>query len=86
MPTARFRLGVLVALVICWAGDAPAQILPRGTVADRVVVEKASRTLSLYGGGKLLKSYKIALGKNPVGPKEREGEAPAKALRGALMQ
>lgn len=53
---------------------AAAQTLPTGTIADRVVVEKAARTLSLYRGLKLLKAYKVALGKNPKGHKEREGD------------
>ena len=55
-------------------GRLTAQALPPGTTADRVVVEKGKRTLSLYRGDTLLKSYKIALGKNPVGPKQREGD------------
>ena len=50
------------------------QALPNGTVADKVVIQKAARTLSLYRGHHLLKSYAIGLGSNPVGPKEREGD------------
>ena len=37
------------------------QTLPPGTIADRIVVEKAARTLSVYRGGRLLKTYRIAL-------------------------
>jgi murein L,D-transpeptidase YafK len=48
--------------------------LPPRTVADRIVVEKAARTLSLYRGGRLLKTYKIALGPNPTGHKQQEGD------------
>ena len=40
--------------------------------ADRVVVHKAERKLFLYRGQQLLGSYRIALGLNPTGPKERE--------------
>jgi len=40
--------------------------------ADRVVVHKAERKLFLYKGQQLLGSYRIALGLNPSGPKERE--------------
>lgn len=53
---------------------APAQSLPPGTVADRVVVQKAARTLSLYRQGRLLKTYRIALGRNPEGHKQQEGD------------
>ncbi len=42
--------------------------------ADRVLIEKRERRLSLISKGKVLKSYKIALGGNPVGPKERQGD------------
>jgi murein L,D-transpeptidase YafK len=42
--------------------------------ADRVVVAKADRTLTLYRGAQVLRTYKIALGRNPTGPKEEEGD------------
>src|SRR5215471_5854362 len=42
--------------------------------ADRVVVAKAARTLTLYRGVEVLKTYKIALGRSPDGPKEQEGD------------
>lgn len=67
-------IGIALALAAVCAGDLSAQALARGTQADRVVVEKGARTLSLYRGGTLLKAYKIALGKNPVGAKQREGD------------
>src|SRR4051812_21082404 len=41
---------------------------------DRIVVEKSTRTLSIFRGGKKLKSYRVALGRDPVGPKEQEGD------------
>ncbi len=40
--------------------------------ADRVEVHKAAHQLYLYGGPRLLGSYKVSLGLNPVGTKERE--------------
>jgi murein L,D-transpeptidase YafK len=42
------------------------------TAADHVVVHKAERKLYLYNGSHLLGEYKVALGLNPVGTKERE--------------
>ena len=48
--------------------------LPRGAVADRVVVEKSSRRLTLLRNGSAFKTYRIALGRSPVGNKEREGD------------
>jgi len=42
--------------------------------ADRVLIEKKARRLTLFAKGKQLKSYPIALGGNPDGPKERQGD------------
>ena len=42
--------------------------------ADRVVVEKSKRTMTLMQSGKVLKTYNVALGQNPVGPKEQLGD------------
>ena len=40
----------------------------------RIVVHKGARTLKLYDGSKLVKTYKMALGFSPVGDKEVEGD------------
>ena len=48
--------------------------LVSNAVADRVLVEKAARRLTLLRGGRPLKSYRVALGRAPVGPKEQEGD------------
>jgi murein L,D-transpeptidase YafK len=45
-----------------------------GTVIDRIVVEKSARKLSVFKNGHLLKTYLVALGPSPVGPKEQEGD------------
>lgn len=47
--------------------------LQKGTV-DRILIEKGARRLTLISQGEPLKSYRIALGGNPVGPKERQGD------------
>jgi murein L,D-transpeptidase YafK len=41
---------------------------------DHVVVHKADRKLFLMHGEKVVRAYKIALGLNPVGTKERSGD------------
>ena len=43
--------------------------------ADYVVVKKAERKLYLYRGSEILKTYRIALGKQPDGHKTREGDS-----------
>ena len=42
--------------------------------ADRVVVLKKDHVLTLYRNGRVLKQYRVALGWDPVGPKERQGD------------
>jgi murein L,D-transpeptidase YafK len=42
--------------------------------ADKILVEKKTRRLTLISRGRVLKTYKIALGGNPNGPKERQGD------------
>jgi len=42
--------------------------------ADKVLIEKRERRLTLLSKGEILKTYKIALGGNPIGPKERQGD------------
>jgi murein L,D-transpeptidase YafK len=41
---------------------------------DHIVVRKSARRLYLMDGYRIVRSYKIALGLNPVGPKERDGD------------
>ena len=41
---------------------------------DRVVVQKSNRRMELYREGALVASYKISLGLQPVGQKQREGD------------
>jgi murein L,D-transpeptidase YafK len=42
--------------------------------ADKVLIEKQARRLTLLTKGEVIKTYKIALGGNPVGPKEMQGD------------
>ena len=53
------------------AADIP---LPSSAVADKVVVLKSERKLMLMKNDKLLKTYRIALGTDPLGPKTRQGD------------
>ncbi|WP_304441160.1 L,D-transpeptidase family protein [Geobacter sp. DSM 9736] len=48
-------------------------ILANGS-ADRIQIEKKERRLTLYSKGEVIKAYRIALGGNPNGPKERQGD------------
>ncbi len=46
----------------------------RNGSVDKILIDKKARRLMLISKGEAIKSYKIALGGNPVGPKEREGD------------
>ena len=41
---------------------------------NKIVVHKAKREMQVFNNGELLKTYPIALGKNPIGHKEFEGD------------
>lgn len=43
-------------------------------IADRVLVEKNARRLTLFRNNRPIKSYEIALGRQPVGAKQFEGD------------
>jgi murein L,D-transpeptidase YafK len=48
--------------------------LPVGTTIDRIIVEKSARRLSVFRNGNQIKIYRIALGRNPIGAKQEEGD------------
>ena len=69
----RWLTTILTAAALaCLAGPGTHAVAEEILPADRVVVQKAERKLFLYRGEKLLGSYRVALGLNPQGPKERE--------------
>ena len=45
-----------------------------GSKADLVLIKKSERRLYLLQNGKVYRDYRIALGKNPRGSKQREGD------------
>ncbi|MGA2348294.1 MAG: L,D-transpeptidase family protein [Candidatus Sulfotelmatobacter sp.] len=67
----RVLTGLLVGL-LCGLGTS--QTVPTPMPADRVVVLKKEHTLQLLNQGKVIKTYKVALGGDPVGPKARQGD------------
>ena len=49
-------------------------LLAADLVKPRIEVYKAQRQLQLFDADHLIKTYPIALGSNPIPPKEREGD------------
>jgi murein L,D-transpeptidase YafK len=68
----------LLLLALAGALILPLQNLPLYAQSqakiDRIVIEKGQRTLELMDGPRLVKSYKVALGENPKGAKDRQGD------------
>lgn len=48
--------------------------LEAGAKADRILVEKDARQLTLFRGSKVIKTYSISLGSAPTGPKRYEND------------
>jgi len=43
-------------------------------MADKIVINKSKRELILLKRGRVIRTYRIALGRTPVGPKQKEGD------------
>jgi len=52
----------------------PYEPIPINTVVDKIEVYKSKHELLAFSNDKLVKSFVIALGHTPVGPKEMEGD------------
>jgi len=75
------KLLILMALTLPIAPLAGADSMaglagPAGMLqpVDRVVVQKSNRRMELFRDGTLVASYKISLGLQPIGQKQREGD------------
>ncbi len=69
---------MLAALLAPLSGADPLAGLagPAGMLqpVDRIVVQKSNRRMELYRDGALVAAYRISLGLQPVGQKQREGD------------
>ncbi len=61
----------MVLLVAVRGAAAP---LVRNIDADRLVIDKSERTLTVFWHGVPLKVYRVALGGEPTGPKRKQGD------------
>ena len=67
-----------------WSMDSPAGLLLLFALplvvagaeesADRIVLRKAKRELTLWRDGKVIRTYRVSLGRTPAGAKDREGD------------
>ena len=73
------RKPVIITLIIFLAifliyNYYPGRALPANATIDSIVVRKSERRMDVYSHRILLKSYNIALGGNPIGHKQFEGD------------
>lgn len=70
------RIWILTAILacLCFLECAAQDVAKSGIHADRVLVFKKEHTLQLMSHGEVLRTYKVALGGNPVGPKTMQGD------------
>jgi murein L,D-transpeptidase YafK len=64
---------IIIAAILVWA-NWPTAPLPDGTVSNHLIIRKSVRILELYKDNDLLRSYYISIGRNPLGPKQKEGD------------
>lgn len=67
-------LFLLALFALAFAAPAIGQTPAPGTKADRIVIVKSTRTMTLMNGGKVLKTYKVALSAHSIGGKQRVGD------------
>jgi len=67
----KLLTALFFSLVALPAYSAP---LPPDAKIDKIIVYKSAREMKVFSGGKELKTYKIALGPDPVGPKQFQGD------------
>jgi murein L,D-transpeptidase YafK len=67
------KRAAIVVFGLCFLVAASASASERQRI-DLVIVEKAARTMMLMSGGQVARRYAVALGDDPVGHKQREGD------------
>src|SRR3954464_4097510 len=68
-------LSILLLAVACQiVGPAPEVPSAAALKGDALEVRKATREMDLIDQGRVVKTYRIALGANPIGHKQRAGD------------
>ncbi len=70
----RLRSLLALGLVLFYAGCSHNAVRGINGMADRVLILKSNRTMTLMSGSNVLRVYKVAIGRSPVGPKTRAGD------------
>ncbi len=71
----QFAASLLTAAILFFGAGLATRATPAPPKqADRILIEKSKRTLTLMSGNTVLKTYKVALGGQPAGAKQRQGD------------
>jgi murein L,D-transpeptidase YafK len=72
-------LALVLIVLIAWDFIKPVRhVPPLGPVDSRatsILMEKQARRLTLFHGDKVIKTFRVALGGDPIGTKQREGDS-----------
>jgi len=69
-----FILITILLIILLSYNYFPYSPIPQGIEVDKLIVDKSERKLMVYSNGSVIKTFSIALGDNPNGHKEREGD------------
>ena len=69
-----FTVVSLAVIAVVGYAKWPRNALPENTKVDRIVVLKSERKMQLFSGSTVVREYHVALGFQPVGAKEMEGD------------
>lgn len=73
----RFLVGAwgVAAAPALAGGEARARPLASdAAIVDRIVIEKAAHRMTLFSGGRTVRTYAVSLGRGGLAPKTREGD------------
>lgn len=71
----RFLVAFSLAIVLAISaacGSSTSALLSKQ--ADRILILKSAHSLALMSGGQILRTYRVALGRDPTDPKTRKGD------------
>lgn len=68
-------LGALTVWDFVKSGKRLPPLAAPGHRATLILVEKAAHRLTLFNDGHVIKTFRVALGHHPTGPKQREGDS-----------
>jgi murein L,D-transpeptidase YafK len=72
------KLTFIIAVLLIFSAAGyyffPEKNLPSDKKIDKIIVLKSKRRMNVYSEGQIIKTYKISLGRDPIGDKEFEGD------------